>query len=81
MAKIIRRYQSEIYGNYRLAYATYGVLTGIVLAIVMLLHRALLPSNPPTSPESFESDVVLAVAIFVSAFRYRSTLPDKQIML
>ena len=81
MAKIIRRYQSEIYGNYRLAYATYGVLTGIVLAIVMLLHRALLPSNPPASPESFEADVVIAVAIFLSAYRYRSTLPDKQVML
>lgn len=81
MARIIKQYQSEIYGNYRLAYATYGVLTGFLLALVLVLQRAIMPSNPPLAPESFVADAVLAVAIFLSAYRYRSTLPDKQVML
>lgn len=80
MAGMLRRYQSEIYGNYRLAYLTYGILTGVLLAIAVSLQHCLAPSSL-TSPENYVTDSVVAVAIFVACYRYRSLLPDRKVML
>lgn len=77
---MLRRYQSEIYGNYRLAYLTYGILTGVLLALVVLLQRLLLPDTL-TSPESYVTETVIAVAVFLGCYRYRSLLPDRKVML
>ena len=78
---LLRQYQSEIYGNYRLAYVTYGVVAGLLIAAVLLFHRILFPSNPPLSPENYIIDIVPAVAIFAASYRYRSTLPNRQVMI
>lgn len=81
MAKILRRYQSAIYGNYRKAYLRYGFLTGVVLALSMLFYRLVSPSNPPVSPNNYFIDAILAVAIFGGTFIYRKSLPDQKVML
>ncbi|MBR1793350.1 MAG: DUF4199 family protein [Bacteroidales bacterium] len=80
MAKIIRQYQSEIYGNYRLAYLYYGILTGVLLALTVFFQRLLFPSTL-SSPESYVTDGVLAVSIFLAAWHYRSRLPHQKVML
>lgn len=81
MARLLRRYESVVYGNYRLAYVTYGVFIGVIMALVILFHRILFAANPPLSPENYVVDIVLAVALFVASYRYRSTLPGGQVML
>ena len=57
MAKIFRRYESTIYGNYRKAYLIDGALTGAVMSMVMLL-RDWLATSPMSSPENYVTELV-----------------------
>ena len=67
MAKIFRRYESTIYGNYRKAYFIDGALTGAVMSVVMLL-RDWLATSPMSSPENYVTELVLAIAIVWSCY-------------
>ena len=80
MAKIFRRYESTIYGNYRKAYLIDGALTGVVMSVIMLL-RDLLAQSPMSSPENYVTELVLAVGIFWSSYQYRKHLPDEKVTL
>lgn len=80
MARVFRRYNSTIYGNYRKAYAIDGLLTGAAMAAVTFL-RDLLAAAPMATPENYVSELVLAVGIFWSAYQYRRQLPDQQVTL
>ena len=80
MAKIFRRYESTIYGNYRKAYFIDGALTGAVMSMVMLL-RDWLATSPMSSPENYVTELVLAIAIFWSCYQYRRQLPDGKVTL
>ena len=80
MAKIFRRYESTIYGNYRKAYFIDGALTGAVMSMVMLL-RDWLATSPMSSPENYVTELVLAIAIVWSCYQYRRQLPDGKVTL
>ena len=80
MAKVFRRYESTIYGNYRKAYLIDGALTGVVMSVVMLL-RDLLAKSPMPSPENYITELVLAIAIFWCSYQYRRQLPDEKVTL
>ena len=80
MAKIFRRYESTIYGNYRKAYLIDGALTGAVMSMVMLL-RDWLATSPMSSPENYVTELVLAIAIVWSCYQYRRQLPDGKVTL
>ena len=80
MAKIFRRYESTIYGNYRKAYLIDGALTGAVMSAVMLL-RDMLDKSPMSSPENYVTELVLTIAIFWSCYQYRRQLPDGKVTL
>lgn len=80
MAKIFRRYESTIYGNYRKAYFIDGALTGAVMSVVMLL-RDWLATSPMSSPENYVTELVLAIAIVWSCYQYRRQLPDGKVTL
>lgn len=80
MARVFRRYNSTIYGNYRKAYAIDGLLTGAAMALIAGL-RDLLASAPMGTPENYISELVLAVGLFWSAYQYRKGLDEGKVTL
>jgi len=80
MARVFRRYKSTIYGNYRRAYLTYGVLTGAVMAAVVAL-RNWMGGAPVATPENYLTELVLAAGIVWASWRYRKGLPDGKVTL
>lgn len=79
MARIFRRYKSELHGNYRLAYLKYGLLTGGLLSLYLLVRHLI--SAPAALPFDYGNDVVLIVAILLSTYFYRKRLPDGKVTL
>ena len=75
--RLIRRYQSDIYGDYRKAYLQYGLLTGGAIAAVVLFCKLIY--YPIYAPENYITDITLFVATFFFAYRYRSHLPEKRV--
>lgn len=72
--KLIKRYQSNIYGNYRVAYIRDGLLSGLAISLLVLAI-----SYPLRHPHNLTVDVVLLVATLFFAYRYRSKLPDGKV--
>ena len=75
--KFIRRYQSEIYGNYRRAYLGYGALTGAIIGGVVLFCKLIY--YPIYAPENYITDITLLAATLFFAWRYRASLPDGRV--
>ena len=75
--RFIRRYQSEIYGSYRIAYLRDGALTGFVIAGVVLFCKLIY--YPIYSPENYITDITLLVSTLFFAYRYRRRLPDGKV--
>ena len=75
--KFIRRYQSEIYGNYRKAYLLDGVLTGLLIGGAVSFCKLIY--YPIYAPENYVTDAVLFVCTLLFAYRYRSKLPDRKV--
>lgn len=80
MARVFRRYNSTIYGNYRKAYAIDGLLTGAAMAVITFL-RDLLAGSAMGAPENYISELVLGVGIFWSAYQYRKGLEEGRVTL
>ena len=76
---IFHRYKSTIHGNYRRAYLRSGLLTGVLLALYILVR--LLMGNAVESPVSLVADVILLVLVVLLTARYRNSLPEKRITL
>ncbi len=74
---LLRRYQSDIYGNYRRAYFRDGLLTGVVIALVVLFCKVIY--YPIYAPETYVTDLSLLAATLFFAYRYRASLPDKKV--
>lgn len=77
MAKIIKRYQSTIYGPYRVAYVRCGAITAVVLAGYVAMCRLL--GSPIQTPETYGTDAVLLIALILFMLRYRKSLPDEKV--
>ena len=75
--RLLRRYKSDIYGNYRLAYLRDGALTGLVLSVAVLVCKLLY--YPIYAPENYVTDIALLVSTLFFAYRYRSRLPEKKV--
>ncbi|MBR6418335.1 MAG: DUF4199 domain-containing protein [Bacteroidales bacterium] len=73
----LRRYQSEIYGNYRVAYLRDGAITGLVIAAVVFFCKIIY--YPIYAPENYVTDITLLVATLFFAYRYRRRLTDGKI--
>lgn len=80
MARFFRRYQSTIHGNYRRAYLTIGVATGVAMSVVVAL-RNWMGSAPMATPENYLTELVLAAGIVWGSWRYRKNLPDGLVTL
>ena len=75
--KFLRRYQSEIYGNYRIAYLRDGAFTGLFLAAVVLFCKLIY--YPIYAPESYVTDIALLAGTLLFTWRYREKLPEKKV--
>ena len=70
--RFFHRYKSTIHGNYRKAYLRCGLLTGLMLILYLLVRW--LMRNPAESPESYLSDGILLVSVFLFTMLYRNAL-------
>lgn len=77
MAGIIRRYQSEIYGNYRRAGLLYGLATGLLMSLVVFFMYII--TLPIQVPESYPTTIALATGTFLFGYLYRRTLPEGKV--
>lgn len=81
MAKILRRYESTIYGNYRSYYCRWGVVIGFLLWVVLMGEWFLFADKGTFSPNSMFVELALAVFVFVAVRRYRKQLPEEKVTL
>lgn len=77
--RILKRYSSTIYGQYRWFGAKSGLWVGVVIAFSMLLAAWM--EVQPSTPENYITDLVLLLGMAVAAYRYRRTLPDERVTL
>lgn len=79
MAGLLRRYKSPLYGNYRKYSLLYGAVSGAVLFVFVVVSY--LAGSPISTPETYGTDAVLAVCIFVSSYLYRERQTGGKIFL
>ena len=77
--KILRRYHSTIYGNYRKAYLLSGLVAGAIISLVFLLMWLLRVDEERFQPCDVIIEVLCAVAIAFAANRYRKSLPNQRV--
>lgn len=77
--KFFHRYESTIHGNYRKAYLCWGLLTGLMLVLYLLVRW--LMGRSAESAESYLSDGILLVGLFVGCLLYRNSLPERKVTL
>lgn len=79
MARILRRYKSEIHGNYRIAYLKWGALIGVVMSVYLLVRHLL--GCACGTPSDLGKDGLLVVGIAVAMYFYRRSLPDGKVTM
>ncbi|MFA5541924.1 MAG: DUF4199 domain-containing protein [Bacteroidales bacterium] len=75
---LIRRYESQIYGNYKSAILKYGLYSGIGLSFVVLFRYWII--MPLSQPVSYAENIALLVFMFASVFIYKKKLPQGKLM-
>ncbi|MBQ9253521.1 MAG: DUF4199 domain-containing protein [Bacteroidales bacterium] len=78
---LIKRYQSEIHGNYSRKGLKYGLVLGCVLSVVLLFRYLLgVPPNAPIAKdETWTVFAFLFLGNCVALWIYRNSLKDKKI--
>lgn len=79
MAKILRKYHSTIYGDYRKAYIKYGFVTGVVVSVVVLVNWLLNFDNQSMQPSNWLTEIVFALGIGWFTYRYRQNLSNQMV--
>ena len=79
MAKVFRRYKSQIHGNYRVAGLKYGVTTGLLMSLYLFVRHWLGLASP--SPSDLFKDLLLIAATVFFTWLYRKNLPDRRATL
>ncbi|MBQ9638023.1 MAG: DUF4199 domain-containing protein [Bacteroidales bacterium] len=77
--RLIRQYESVIYGNYHKAALQGGVVIGLALLVYILLFFFV--GNPISSPETFGIDGVLFLCTGSIFVLYRRRLPDGKVSM
>ena len=77
--RFIRRYKSEIYGNYRRAALVDGFAASVVMAAYVLISS--LVGLPVSAPETYVTDGLMLIAVFVGAYLYRKSLSEVSVSL
>lgn len=79
MSKIFRRYKSTIHGNYRVAYLKWGLLSGALMSLYLLLRHLL--GSPCPSPADLWKDLLLVVVMLLAMYLYRKNLSDGKVTM
>lgn len=80
--RIIKRYSSTIYGQYRSTGLKYGLWVGLAMSAFVFLAFMLLPDSiQPHAPENYYGDGVMLFGMILAAYRYRQNLPDHHVTL
>ncbi|MDR1005420.1 MAG: DUF4199 domain-containing protein [Bacteroidales bacterium] len=74
---IIRRYKSQMHGNYWRAVLRYGFYSGLILSFVVLVRYWLI--YPLSQPLTYVENIALILLMFIFLWRYRLRLTDKLI--
>lgn len=69
---LIKRYESEIYGNYKKGWLLYGLYTGLILSFSILFRKWL--TYPIDCPSTWTDNVILFLCMFVFTYLYRKKL-------
>ena len=77
MVKLIGRYKSTIYGNYRVTGLFYGLIAGVILSLYVLLLWVF--GSPMRAAETYATDILLTICVFYMCYRYRERLPEKRV--
>ena len=75
--RLVRRYQSDIYGDYRKFGLRYGLFSGLIMAAIVCILFFL--DYPLQAPVNYATDITLFVCALFFAYRYRTTLPDNKV--
>lgn len=69
---LLRRYESEIYGNYKKYWFIYGLYTGLIMCFSILFRYWL--TYPMDSPSTWVDNIVLFFCMFIFTYLYRKKL-------
>lgn len=69
---LIKRYESEIYGNYKKGWLLYGLYTGLIMSFSVLFRYWL--TYPMDTPSTWTDNIILFLCMFVFTYLYRKKL-------
>lgn len=75
--RLIRRYSSQMHGNYKRAILRYGVYIGLIFSFVLIFRWLLV--LPVSQPMSYVENVLQLVLLFVFVYLYKRQLPERRI--
>ena len=79
MKRILRKYNSVIYGNYKKKSLRYGLALGVALCLFALLKYLL--NYLPSSPVTMSDNIALLLFTVVIVYLYRAGLPQGKMTL
>ena len=71
--RLIRRYSSQMHGNYKKAILRYGVYVGLIFSFVLIFRLLLV--LPVSQPMSYVENILQLVLLFVFVYLYKRQLP------
>ncbi|MDR0790590.1 MAG: DUF4199 domain-containing protein [Bacteroidales bacterium] len=74
---LVKRYNSQMHGNYWRALLQYGFYGGLLLSFVVLLRYWLI--LPLSQPVTYVENIILLLLMIIFLWRYRSKLPQEKI--
>ena len=75
--RLIRRYSSQMHGNYKKAILRYGVYVGLIFSFVLIFRLLLV--LPVSQPMSYVENILQLVLLFVFVYLYKRQLPERRI--
>ena len=69
---LIKRYESEIYGDYKKGWLLYGLYTGLIMSFSVLFRYWL--TYPMDTPSTWTDNIILFLCMFVFTYLYRKKL-------
>lgn len=77
MGRVLRQYESTMYGNYRVAYCVYGAVMGALMALYVQVRHWM--GVGVAAPSDLGKDVVMVVCIIAAGWLYRRGLKEKKV--
>lgn len=79
MRRLLRRYESTIYGPYRAKGLLLGAILGVLMALYIQVRHWM--GSPVASPADLGKDAVMLIGIIAGSWYYRHTLESQKVTL